>query len=116
MAASHKRRTVRRSILAVVVSALLLSWYITSWCTICWLGGRGTISGRFRNQLVATVFYPIEYWQRSGYPGSLFLYRLMAWSYLNGRATEYVTWDDVKFAIKAPGAPIVFPPHRAPSH
>lgn len=81
MFSRRRRRIVKRAIGTLAVVALLVAGYVSSYFTVLWLAGRGTISS---NNPIGTIYGPLFLYQLSDLPGSDDLGAVAMWCLSNG--------------------------------
>ena len=94
----RNRRIVKRVAVTVTAAILLLGGYISSYLSLFWLVGHGSIHQRTFHPLNQTVFAPLAWYEENHYPGWLYLGRARMHAFWNGQGKqpppEY--WEEIE--------------------
>lgn len=86
MAASHKRRIVRRVVMAVVAIALVVASYLSSVALLFCARTAGWVPSVTASRPAELYIYPVLWYATEGgeYPGSHLCWELLLWSQQTG--------------------------------
>lgn len=91
---SRKKRIVRRAVMVIAGVILALSLYLSSYCGVFWLFGKQAVNEEEFASLRATVFWPINVYGLSDWPGGRSIRVTAYWCMFRSSGTEFA-WDEV---------------------
>lgn len=98
-AESSRRRIVRRTLLALAGTVLLVVSYVLSFGTSGWYLGRQKATNRlgtYEFGIDSRLFAPLHIYMHSDLPGATAIYEFRTWCLLNGAVEEkYVPWNRI---------------------
>ena len=107
MPTTHRRRIVRRAVMALAAMVLMMGWYVSSYGTCRFLAGRAkwnTWWYRVMGRLEPVVFEPVHVYQWSGLPGDITLQVFGEWCYYRGSGRP-VPWGEVRKDVESKRPP-----------
>lgn len=85
----RKHRIVRTALMTVAAVTLLLGWYVSAYCGMYWLSGRGIVSQGQLQTLNATAFAPLAGYGQGEFAGSHTLRVWLHWSMFHGGGSSW---------------------------